>query len=113
MDVSLRLLYLIFERLLNRLWLLGRTSSSKDIELLVLRHEVAVLSRTNRRPRLMGWPTRALFAALIRRLPTPGSSRFAGYGRHRCDRPIPHGDGSCGRRRRPCWPWISSTARSL
>ena len=55
MDVSLRLLYLIFERLLNRLWLLGRTSSSKDIELLVLRHEVAVLSRTNRRPRLMGW----------------------------------------------------------
>src|SRR6476469_385131 len=67
-DVSLRLVYLIFERLLD--WLiLGRTSSSKDVELLVLRHEVAVLHRTNPRPRL-DWADRALFAALIRRLPT-------------------------------------------
>ena len=42
LPVSLRLLYLIFDRLLG--WLmLGRASSSKDIELLVIRHEVAVL----------------------------------------------------------------------
>jgi hypothetical protein len=68
-DVSLRLLYLIFSRLLGSLTLLGRASASKDIELLVLRHEVAVLRRTNPKPRL-DWADRALFAALIRRLPT-------------------------------------------
>jgi putative transposase len=69
-DVSLRLLYLIFDRLLSWRMLLGRTSSSKDIELLVLRHEVAVLRRTNPRPRL-DWADRAIFAALIRRLWVP------------------------------------------
>jgi hypothetical protein len=67
-DVSLRLLYLIFSQLLGWLMLLGRASSSKDVELLALRHEVAVLRRINPRPRL-DWADRALFAALIRRLP--------------------------------------------
>jgi putative transposase len=41
--VSLRLLYLIFARVCSWLVLLGRSSASKDAELLVLRHEVAVL----------------------------------------------------------------------
>jgi hypothetical protein len=50
--VSLRLLYLIF----RLVFLVGRRSSTKDIELLVLRHEVAVLRRTNPRPRL-DWRT--------------------------------------------------------
>ena len=67
-DVLLRLLDLIFDRLLIWLTLLGRTSTSKDVELLVLRHEVAVLRRTSPRPHL-NWADRALFAALIRRLP--------------------------------------------
>jgi hypothetical protein len=67
-EVSLRLLYLIISLLLSWLTLLGRSASSKDIELLVLRHEVAVLRRTNPKPR-QDWADRALFAAVIRRLP--------------------------------------------
>jgi hypothetical protein len=67
--VSLRLLYLIFQQVLRLVFLLGQTTSAKDVELLVLRHEVAVLHRTNPRPRL-DWADRAVFAALIRRLPT-------------------------------------------
>jgi hypothetical protein len=49
---SLRLLYLILQHLLGLLLLMGRTSSTKNIELVTLRHEVAVLRRTHPRPRL-------------------------------------------------------------
>jgi putative transposase len=68
-EVPLRLLYLIFIHLLSWLTLLPRASSSKDVELLVLRHEVAVLRRANPRPRL-DWADRALLTTLIRHLPT-------------------------------------------
>jgi hypothetical protein len=67
-SVSLRLLYLIFGQVLDLVLLSCRTSSAKDVELLVLRHEVAVLRRTRPRPRL-AWADRAVFAALVRRLP--------------------------------------------
>jgi hypothetical protein len=63
-----RLLYLIYQQVLERLLLLGRTSTTKDVELLVLRHEVVVRCRTNPRPRLER-ADRAVFAALVRRLP--------------------------------------------
>jgi hypothetical protein len=66
--VSLRLLYLIFPQVLGLVLLMGRTSSTKDVELLVLRREVAVLRRTHPRPRL-DWADRAMFAALIPRHP--------------------------------------------
>ncbi len=62
--MSLRLLYLIFIRVCGWLVLLGRSTASKDAELLVLRHEVAVLCRTHPRPRL-DWADRAVLAVLI------------------------------------------------
>jgi hypothetical protein len=67
-SVSLRLLYLIFCQLVNLLLLLTRSSASQDVELLVLRHEVAVLRRANPKPYL-DWTDRAVFAAPLRRLP--------------------------------------------
>jgi len=66
--VSLWLLYLIFRQVLGLVLLMGRTSATKDVELVVLRHEVAVLRRTNPKPRL-DWADRAVFAALVQRLP--------------------------------------------
>jgi putative transposase len=63
----MRLMYLIFRQLVAWFGLLARSSRSKDAEILVLRHEVAVLRRQVSRPRL-SWADRAVFAALIRLL---------------------------------------------
>ena len=46
------MLYLIFVRLTGWMALLARSAASKDAELLVLRHEVAVLRRQNPGPGL-------------------------------------------------------------
>src|SRR5258707_15507334 len=66
--VSMRPLYLAFCRLLDGVTILGRSRASLEAEILVLRHENAVLRRGNPRPKL-DWADRFVLAALIRRLP--------------------------------------------
>ena len=65
--VTFRLRYLIFVRLCGWLALLSRSDNVKNIEILVLRHQIAVLQRQMRSPRLT-WADRAFLAALTRRL---------------------------------------------
>ena len=65
--MALGLAYLMLIRMLSWLALLARYDTAKDTEILILRHEVAVLRCTNPRPTLT-WLDRA---ALSRLLPTP------------------------------------------
>jgi hypothetical protein len=66
--MTLRLLNLMFCQVIGWLALLARRSAAKDAELLMLRHEVAVLRRRVTRPRL-GWADRTVLAGLAWLLP--------------------------------------------
>ena len=87
------LIYRLLVTVFSWLALLARSSASKDVELLALRHELAVLRRATPKPKL-SWRDRALLAALTRLLPkpvrkarivTPGTLlRWVRRGAHRC-----------------------------
>ena len=121
--VPLRFAYLTALRVFGWLALLARSDQAKDAEILILRHQVAVLQRQVKMPRLSG-ADRAILAALARLLPnaqlrqlrliisrgpccagTPAWS--AGGGPIRAGRL----DGPGPRRRyvRWCWKWRGTT----
>jgi transposase InsO family protein len=72
--VCVALAYRLLVSVLSWLALLARSSAAKDVEILALRHEVAVLRRTNPRPRV-SWTDRAVLAALARIMPTGPRAR--------------------------------------
>jgi putative transposase len=66
--MALRLIYLAFAQLVQWAALMARDSAAKDVELLMLRHEVAVLRRQVSRPRVDA-ADRAVLAGLAGLLP--------------------------------------------
>jgi putative transposase len=68
--------YLMVRNLFAPVWLLARPRRSKELEILLFRHELAVLRRHAARPRLTR-TDRALFAALSRVAPRAAWANLA------------------------------------
>ena len=66
--MALRLIYQMFTELLSWIVLRTRSDTTKEIEILVLRHQLAVLRRRTPRPRI-SWTDRAMIAVLAQLLP--------------------------------------------
>jgi putative transposase len=67
-QVALTLIYQMFAKLLAWMVLHARSDTAKEIEILVLRHQLAMLQRRTSRPR-MNWTDRAVIAVIARLLP--------------------------------------------
>jgi putative transposase len=67
--------YLALHRILALMVLCWRSTDANEVEILVLRHQLAILRRQHPRPRLQP-KERALLAALSRLLPRPRWSSF-------------------------------------
>ena len=66
--VALQLIYQVFSKVLGSIVLRTRSHTTKDVEILILRHQLTVLRRSTPRPR-MTWTDRAVIAVLTRLLP--------------------------------------------
>jgi hypothetical protein len=77
-----KLAYLTLCRSIQLLVLLARGDAANDLEILVLRHQLAVLRRQTPRPR-MEPADRALLAAVSRVLPAP-AGRASSCSQRRC-----------------------------
>src|SRR5258708_22106463 len=70
--MCLGFVFLLITRLAAWLRLSRREETWKTAEILILRHQLAILARQPRRPNL-NWADRALLAALLRRYPKRGA----------------------------------------
>ena len=66
--MAVKLIYQMFTKLLSWIVLHARSDTANEIEILVLRHQLAVLKRRTPRPPIR-WSDRAVLAALTRLLP--------------------------------------------
>ena len=74
---------LVIRMLLRLLVPYGRGEAAKDLEIVVLRHELSVLRRQNKRPRFRR-SDRAFLVAAARRLPRDRWERFLVTPKRRC-----------------------------